>query len=479
MWTGTLTGLQRFEIPTLWTGRRWLSPAFVEVNPAGTVTSVSDQRPREWEAGPPLVKEGLSSGDCFVIPGFPNLHSHVFQYAMAGMTEHRSPGHPTDTFWTWRESMYRLANRIIPEDQEAIARMAYLQMLKSGITTVGEFHYLHHQPDGTPYDDPAEMSRRVVEAALDVGIAITHLPVLYQQGGFGQPPRDEQRRFLHPDLDSYRALVEGLRHLYEGEPLVRVGYAPHSLRAVSKEGLEELTARLPDETPVHIHIAEQRKEVGDCRAFYHGPTPVRWLCSEFPVNCHWTLVHATHIDRFDLQELHRSGAVVGLCPVTEANLGDGLFPLVDYLKGKNRPWGIGTDSNVSIDFLGELRLMEYGQRLRREARNVAQRLPYGDTGTTLVALALLGGAQSLHQPVGLLEPGYRADWLVIDRKDPSLVARDTNLLLSALVFASHPGVIRQVRVAGRVVIEEGHHDQEESIFQKFAETIRGLQERPS
>lgn len=458
---------QRFAIPHLWTGARWLQPGYVEVNNSGIITRVDAQKPAEWSEGnSPETERGV------VIPSFPNVHSHAFQYAMAGMTEHRSSLDEPDNFWTWRTRMYQVANAIDPDQQRAIASMAYLQMLKRGITAVGEFHYLHHQPDGTPYSDRAEMDLAVVDAALSVGLRITLLPVLYQTGGFGKPAEPHQRRFVHQDLSTYLRLVEDLK-AHEASHEVRVGYAPHSLRAVPDEALREIVRVIPGGSPVHIHVAEQKREVDDFQAGHRGMRPVEWLCGELPVGPAWTLVHATHTNESELERMTRSGATAGLCPITEANLGDGLFPFKDFL-ARGGFWGIGTDSNVRIDFLEELRLLEYGQRLFFQARNIGATNSHPDTGTSLLAGALEGGGRSLGLPIGRIEPGYLADWVVIDPDHPSLLGRPEEWLLSALVFAGDHSMIRRVRVMGEIVIEKGHHRKEDRIRREYNKALRSL-----
>lgn len=458
---------QRFVMPHLWTGARWLQPGFVEVNNSGIITRVDAEKPAEWSEGNgPETERGV------VIPSFPNVHSHAFQYAMAGMTEHRGDRGDPDNFWSWRTRMYQVANAIDPAQQQAIASMAYLQMLKRGITAVGEFHYLHHQPDGTPYANRAEMDLAVVDAALSVGLRITLLPVLYQTGGFGRPAEPHQRRFLHPDLAQYLRLVEALK-AYEAPQEVRIGYAPHSLRAVPDEALKELVRVIPGDTPFHIHIAEQQREVDEFQASHGGKRPVEWLCEEFPVDDRWTLVHATHTNESELERMTRSGATVGLCPITEANLGDGLFPFGDFL-ARGGLWGIGTDSNVRIDFLEELRLLEYGQRLLYQARNIGATDSQPDTGTSLLSGALTGGARSLGLQVGRIEPSYLADWVVIDPNHPSLIGRPEEWLLSALIFAGDDSMIQRVRVTGEIVIEQGHHRREDEIRREYNKALRSL-----
>ncbi|HEY4556465.1 MAG TPA: formimidoylglutamate deiminase, partial [Lysobacter sp.] len=292
------------------------------------------------------------------LPGIANLHSHAFQRAMAGLAERRG-GAGDDSFWTWRETMYRFAARFDPDTLHAVATQLYVEMLEAGYTTVCEFHYLHHAPDGRAYADPAAMSRALVAAARETGIRLTLLPVLYMTGGFdGRALAERQRRFAH-SVDDYLALLESLRG--ETGPTVTVGCALHSLRAVPEDAMHAVLAALPDSTRVHVHIAEQTAEVDECVSV-RGARPVRWLLDNAPVDARWTLVHATHLDAGEVRDLAASRATVAICPTTEANLGDGLFPLRDYLDAGGR-WGIGSDSHVSVSPVEELRWLEYGQRL--------------------------------------------------------------------------------------------------------------------
>ena len=316
------------------------------------------------------VQTGASAeeGDerhAIMAPAAVNLHSHAFQRAMAGLAEVRSKGE--DTFWTWRETMYRFALMMSPEEVEAVAAQLYVEMLEAGFAAVAEFHYLHNAPDGKPYEDPAEMAARVLAAAGRAGIGITLLPVFYAHSTFGgAKPLPEQRRFV-TDLKSFARLVEACRGIIKRDAGQTIGIAPHSLRAVTPEELAELIP-LADGRPIHIHAAEQIKEVEDCVAAL-GARPVRWLLDHAGVGENWCLVHATHMDEGETRDLARSGAVAGLCPVTEANLGDGIFNAADYIRDGGR-YGVGTDSNVSVGAASELRQLEYAQRLRERARNV-------------------------------------------------------------------------------------------------------------
>lgn len=401
-----------------------------------------------------------------VLPGMPNLHSHAFQRAMAGLAE--VAGNPNDSFWTWRELMYRLVGRLSPEQMEVIARQLYVEMLKAGYTAVAEFHYVHHDPAGRPYADPAELALCISRAARDSGIGLTLLPVLYSHAGFGGlPPNEGQRRFIH-STDSYLALQQRLREALPADQ--GLGLCFHSLRAVTPDQLATVLAAEDGARPIHIHIAEQQKEVDDCLA-WSGRRPLKWLYENAPVDPRWCLVHATHAEADEVQAMARSGAVAGLCLTTEANLGDGIFPAVDFLARGGR-LGIGSDSHVSVSVVEELRWLEYGQRLRDQRRNRLYRPEQPQVGRTLFDAALAGGAQALGQPVGALAVGSRADWIVLDGTDPYLATAEGDALLNRWLFAGGDRQVRDVMVGGRWVVRNGHHPAEEATAWAFAEVLR-------
>lgn len=402
------------------------------------------------------------------IPGLPNLHSHAFQRGMAGLAEVAGPG--DDSFWSWRDTMYRFVARIGPDDLFAIAAIAQVEMLESGFTRVGEFHYLHHDIDGGAFADPAEMAAAVVRASGETGIGLTLLPVFYATGGFGGAAIGPcQRRFV-TDPDGYARLIEASRSAVASLPDSVVGIAPHSLRAVTPELLGEIMP-LAAEGPIHIHAAEQRREVADCLA-WSGQRPVQWLTNNVPVDARWCLVHATHMTAEETSALAASGAVAGLCPITEANLGDGIFPAVDYLVAGGAI-GVGSDSNVRIDAAEELRLLEYGQRLRDEGRN---RLAGGagrSTGARLYRAALAGGAQALGVDGGLAV-GASADIVTLDADHPSLMARSGDALIDGLVFGDGRTAIDRVWRHGRLVVDRGRHVARDAIAARFGTTMRRM-----
>ena len=403
-----------------------------------------------------------------VIPGVPNLHSHAFQRAMAGGAERRSPA-GQDSFWTWRETMYRFVGRFSPDDAEAVAAQLYVELLEHGFTSVAEFHYLHHQPDGTPYGDVAEMAKRHVWAARQAGIGLTMLPSLYRHGGiFGKQPHDGQRRFLN-DLDRFHLILEAVRLACTGDRQAAVGMAPHSLRAVTPEMLRALSGF---DGPIHIHAAEQPKEVAECLAAT-GARPVRWLLDNMPLDPRWVLIHATHMDDGEVDGLARSGAVAGLCPTTEASLGDGIFRLPAFLTAGGQ-FGIGTDSHVGTAPAFELRQLETSQRLRDHARAVATAEQNPHPGRTLLDAALAGGAQASARRIGAIALGHRADLVELDEMHPLLLGRSGDALLDAWVFSGQGNPVRSVICGGKVVVEAGRHLRAMEIRDAFGAAMRRL-----
>jgi formimidoylglutamate deiminase len=455
-----------------WVEGDWRRNVLLRWNAAGLLVEVACDT-----AAPDGVP--LAAGP--VLPGMPNLHSHAFQRAMSGLTELR--GAPADSFWSWRTLMYRFANRLRPEHIEAIARHLYIEMLKAGYTSVCEFHYVHHQADGRMYADPAEHAARIVASAEQVGMGLTLLPVLYEYSGFGaRPPLPEQQRFIaRPDWILER--IAQLASAYPPGTLRRYGVAPHSLRAVSPESLDAIRTglhALDRDAPIHIHIAEQAKEVEDCRATL-GARPVRWLLDHQPVDARWCLVHATHMSDEEYRDVAASGAVVGLCPTTEANLGDGFFDAARYLAAGGR-WGIGSDSHVSISPAAELRWLEYGQRLLHRSRNVlaapgatSHASHVSHVADHLYACALAGGAQAAARPVAGLVPGQSADFVTLDPDHPDLMARPSDTWLAGLIFSEHGAApIRDVTVAGRLRIRAGRHADEERAWMDYRAALTEL-----
>ena len=401
------------------------------------------------------------------LPGLSNLHSHAFQRAMAGLAEVRGP--QDDSFWTWRETMYRFVGRLDPEAVEAIAALAYVEMLETGFTRVGEFHYLHHDLDGGAYADPAEMAIRIAAAAETSGIGLTLLPVFYAHSGFGGlAPHPGQRRFVH-DLDGFARLLAASRAAVAGLGDAVMGLAAHSLRAVTPDELAGLVA-LAGDGPIHIHVAEQVKEVQDCLA-WSGLRPVEWLIANAPVDARWCLVHATHVTPQEQSRIAASRAVVGLCPITEANLGDGLFPAEAFLADRGR-FGVGSDSNVLIDAAEELRTLEYGQRLMHRGRNLLAGGPGRSTGGDLFHAALAGGAQALGAAAGLAV-GAPADIVSLDPGHPSLIGREADALIDGWVFAGR-GLVDRVWRQGREVVAGGRHHARAAVEARYRPAMARL-----
>jgi formimidoylglutamate deiminase len=437
----------------------WAHDVLVDVAADGSIRAV------DVAFAEPVDAERLQGP---LVPGMPNVHSHAFQRALAGLTEHGGPA--ADNFWTWRTQMYRFLERVGPDEQEAVATQLYLELLKGGYTSVGEFHYLHHDPAGKPYANPPEMAERICAAAEATGIGLTLLPVFYAHSDFGgAAPLPGQRRFIH-DTGAFLRLVTALAHP-QG---YRLGIAPHSLRAVTPGELSEIVAFARtqlDGAPIHIHAAEQQKEVDACVA-WSGTRPVAWLLEHAAVDARWCLVHATHVNPAETRALAATGAVVGLCPSTEADLGDGVFPTGAFLTAGGR-FGIGGDSHVGVDAFQELRLVEAVQRLTLEKRNVFAR-EGESSGRTLYQTALAGGARALAQPTGAIAVGLRADLVVLNGDDPALVEQPAQNVLDAAIFGPGRQIVRDVMVAGRWVIGEGHHADEEAILVRYRQTLKRL-----
>jgi formimidoylglutamate deiminase len=453
-------------VPTLFAARAltpegWKSDVRVTIDD-GAITAV--------EIG--VAAQERDERHAIVAPAAANLHSHAFQRAMAGLAEVR--GKEADTFWSWRETMYRFALMMSPDDVEAVAAQLYVEMLEAGFAAVAEFHYLHHGPDGSPYEQPAEMAGRILSAARRVGIGMTLLPVFYAHSTFDSPPRPEQRRFIN-DLASFARLVDDCRQLIKADEGEIIGIAPHSLRAVTPSELAELIS-LAGDGPIHIHAAEQIKEVEDCVASL-GARPVRWLLDHASIDARWCLVHATHMNEGETRDLARSGAVAGLCPVTEANLGDGVFNAAEYIRAGGR-YGIGTDSNVSIGVAAELRQLEYAQRLRKRARNVFA-LPCASSGRTMLEAIWSGGAQALKRNSGRLAPGASADILTFWVDHPTLAGKADDQVLDAWIFSAGNPLVDCVWSSGLKVVAAGRHVFKDEIAAQFAKTMRELSEPPA
>ncbi|MCP5071772.1 MAG: formimidoylglutamate deiminase [Rhodobacteraceae bacterium] len=404
-----------------------------------------------------------------LLPALANLHSHAFQRAMAGMTEFRAAGR--DSFWTWRELMYRFLDRLTPRHVEAIASLVFMEMQEAGYASVGEFHYVHNQPDGQQYDDPAELSKRVFAAAGRTGIGLTHLPVLYTYGGAGQQALAGGQLRFGNDVDRFNDLVDRAKSAVgDVSDDAQVGIAPHSLRATSPADLAQVIAGHPA-GPIHIHISEQVKEVEDINAWL-GARPVEWLLDNADVTDRWCLIHATHMTADETVAMARSGAVAGLCPITEANLGDGPFNGPTYLE-HGGAFGLGSDSNVRISLTEELRTLEYSQRLRDMARNVMVD-GAGSVGAALYLGAAKGGAQALKRDAGAVQVGALADLVAIERNDPTLCALAGDQILDGLCFAASDRVVTDLWSAGRHCVQAGQHVNHDEIAGTYRAAMADL-----
>ena len=433
----------------------WYRDVAVGVADDGTIASVAHgARP-----------DGAISIAGAALPGMPNLHSHAFQRAFAGQAERAEPGR--STFWSWRSAMYRYARSITPDDLTAIATELYIEMLKAGYTAVGEFHYLHHAPDGTPYPDPTAMSAALIDAADRAGIRLVLLPVLYMASGFGAEGVTAGQRRFHHRVDAFVDLLDALAGSVRARPTASLGVALHSLRAVGPDATSALLDHWQAAGPVHLHIAEQEQEVADCLAWC-GRRPIEWLIETQPVDASWCLVHATQATDAELAAIARTNAVVGLCPTTEANLGDGIFPTGAFLAVGGR-FGLGSDSHVSVSPIEELRWLEYQQRLVTRRRTV---LAPEHGGDRLWSAAARGGGQALGLPPAGLEPGGGADIVVADLDGPTLAGREDGDIADALIFSGNTPPFKDVMVAGRWVVRDWRHTHQEPALTAFADVVR-------
>ena len=435
----------------------WARDVAIAVAPDGTVAAVTPDSP----AGTATRLSGA------VVSGVTNVHSHAFQRAMAGAAERRSP-HGQDSFWTWRDTMYRFVARLTPDDAEAVAAQLHVECLEHGFTRIAEFHYLHHSADGTPYANPAEMAFRHVEAARATGIGLTLLPSLYRHGGiFGRDPSPGQRPFLN-DPDRFADILARSGQAVATLPNATLGVAPHSLRAVTPD---MLAAFATHRGPIHIHAAEQTREVDECVAVT-GARPVEWLLHNAPLDDRWCLIHCTHMTPAESAGLAATGATVALCPSTEASLGDGIFDLPTY-RGAAGAYAVGTDSHVGTALRDEMRLLELSQRLRHRARSIATDDGSPHPGRTLFDAVLAGGAAAT-ATCGGIRPGAVCDLVELDPDHPTLAGHDGDGLLDAWVFSGQASPIRTVVAGGRTVVSEGRHHARDAIAARFARTMRRL-----
>lgn len=438
----------------------WQSGVLVSVDGTGEIVSVRADQPATG------IRVGI------LLPAIANLHSHAFQRAMAGMTEQRGPD-PRDSFWTWRKLMYGFLQHLNPDDAESIAAYGQMEMLESGYASVGEFHYLHHQPDGCRYTNHAEMCERLVAAASSSGIGLTLLPVLYEQGGCdGRALSGGQKRFGHT-INEFSNLYLDAKQMIDGHAHMNIGIAPHSLRAVSQSSLSAAVV-LAAGQPFHIHIAEQLAEVDEVLDAWNA-RPVEWLLANQPVDASWCLIHATQMLSHETEQLARSNAVAGLCPITESNLGDGIFDGVTYQQ-HGGAWGVGTDSNVRIALSEELRTLEYSQRLQHKGRALLAD-ERRSTGRVLFDKACEGGAQALQRRSGQIAAGQIADLLALNADSASFIAVKDDQWLDAWLFANDNGLVTDVWSAGKHLVKNGLHVERESIELRYRKTLSALYQK--
>ncbi|MEQ1585115.1 MAG: formimidoylglutamate deiminase [Cyclobacteriaceae bacterium] len=456
-------GLKYFRFKSLLQKEGWLSPAYVGVDESGLIGYLSSQPPAEVIAVESVL--GLA------LPGFQNAHSHAFQYAMAGLAENHPAG-TSDDFWTWREAMYQCALSVDPEQAEAIAAILYAEMLRHGYTHVAEFHYLHHDKDGRPYGNLAEMGERMISAAKTAGIKITLVPVFYQNGGFGLDPQLRQKRFISKTVDEYFKLFEASKQALKNYRSASLGFSVHSLRAVDLEDIKTTFNQGPKDLPFHLHVAEQKKEVTDCLA-YCAKRPMQWLLENLNVNERFNLVHSTHLDDSELTALAKSGANVVLCPSTEGNLGDGIFRMREYVKLGGR-WCIGTDSHIGLNPMEEFRMIDYRQRLISNQRNSFE----GDAAAYLVNEEVESGRKAMGlKSANYFEVGQPFDAVVYNSTSHLLADTSEKNRLSTLVFTSDSSRIIGTLVNGRWVVKDQHHIRGHSIKAAFSKAMRELKNR--
>lgn len=462
-----ITRLLRFDSVLLdVTKKTWATPGFVALDRRGHLLSIGAKAPTAAKSVKAIEKiSGIA------IPGMVNSHSHAFQYAMAGLTERLAPGHPQDTFWTWRERMYALALELTPEDVAAITTAAYAEMLRHGYTSVVEFHYLHHQPNGKPYKDPLELSNRILDAATMAGIDLTLAPVFYNQSDFGKAALPEQRRFLSKDPNAYLKLWSAAAKSADTFGF-RTALAVHSLRAAKPEHVQEIFGAGAAKVPRHLHIAEQEKEVRACMQAL-GRRPVQWALENLEVGEAYHFTHGTHINAAECTALAASKAGVILCPSTEGNLGDGFFPLSAFVEQQGR-FAIGSDSHIGLSPFEELRWLEYGQRLQAQKRNVVLSAAHQDSGSLLYGEALGSGRRCAGLSVEPFKVGDTFNAAVVDTQHHQISGSSPDMLMSTLVFGPGSEALLGTIVGGKWQVKAGRHMRGPSIFAAYKKVVQRL-----
>ncbi|MFK8038864.1 MAG: formimidoylglutamate deiminase [Crocinitomicaceae bacterium] len=459
--------MKTFQFKGLLQHDKWISPAYVKVDENGDIISVSDDI--DIEALP--IKLNV-----YAIPGFQNAHSHAFQYAMAGLAETHKGGEKADDFWSWREAMYHLALSISPDDLEAIATMLYSEMLRHGYTSVAEFHYVHHQKDGQVFENLSEMGERLVLAAKKVGISITLVPIFYQKGGFGKPASSGQKRFISKDIDTYYKLLEASKKSAELYENANLAIGIHSMRGVEPELIKKVAAEGPQDLPFHIHISEQLKEIEDSIQ-YLGQRPVEWMLNEINLSDRYHLVHATHLVDDETAGIAKSGANVVLCPSTEGNLGDGIFPLKKF-QNYDGKWSIGTDSHIGLNPFEELRILDYGQRLTSHTRNTFNSKSEGNSGEYAIKQSLIAGRKAMGNYNGdYFRVGEKLNAVLLDANHPLMSTASIDNLLNTMVYASDSSMQYGTIANGVLLIRSGQHINQSEIYSDFNKTIRRINNR--
>ncbi|MFK8044800.1 MAG: formimidoylglutamate deiminase [Crocinitomicaceae bacterium] len=458
--------MKTYQFKGLLQNSKWISPAFVQTDADGKIVSVSDIA--SIDAMP--VKLNV-----YAIPGFQNAHSHAFQYAMAGLTEKHAIG-TTDDFWSWREAMYRLALSVSPDDLESIATMLYSEMVRHGYTNVAEFHYVHHQKDGSYYENLSEMGERLVSAAKTAGIGITLVPIFYQNGGFGKPPSEGQKRFISKDMDAYLKLLEASQQSTELYEHANIGIGIHSMRGVDPSVIKLIAAEGPQDLPFHIHISEQLKEIEDSIQ-YLGQRPVEWMANEVELSDRFHLVHATHLVDDETNAIAESGANVVLCPSTEGNLGDGIFPLNKF-QNYGGKWSIGTDSHIGLNPFEELRILDYGQRLTSHQRNTFTSNSEGNSGYYAINQSILAGRKAMgNQTSNYFKVGEPLNAVLIDANHPLIGTASEENILNTAIYASDSSMQYGTISHGQMHVKAGHHSKQSEIHSLFSKTIKALNNR--
>jgi formimidoylglutamate deiminase len=455
--------LKYFQFSSLLQQEGWISPAYAGVDDQGIIRYLSNKAPLA-----PIAMETVQG---LALPGFQNAHSHAFQYSLAGLAEHHPAG-TTDDFWTWREAMYRCALSVDPDQAEAIAAMVYAEMVRVGYSHVAEFHYLHHDRDGRPYSNVAELGARMIAAAQKAGIKITLIPVFYQKGGFGQEPQSHQRRFISKSIDDYFRLLSESESQLKNYSDASLGFSVHSLRAVSLPDIQMTLMNGPETIPFHMHVAEQKKEVTDCLA-HCGARPVQWALANLPVSSRFHLVHATHLDDAELALLAKSGAHVVLCPSTEGNLGDGIFRMKEYAK-LNGHWSMGTDSHIGLQPLEEFRMIDYRQRLITHHRNTFD----GDAAGYMIRESLFSGRRAMGiESKDFFELGRPFDAVIYNAQNHLLTSTSPPNRLATLLYTSDSSRIIGTIINGKWVVKNQHHVNGASIKSAFAKAMREIKLR--